>query len=117
MHGEHERPDGHYMAPDERAALGADVEDLDHLRCAAWHKKRQKMFLNCSIAHRRISARNGSCRVDKTIACNAVNQRFAQRMRERGMNLDLINTPGSHDWQGWNAAMPGMFKTAEKSLR
>jgi len=48
---------------------------------------------------------------------HAVNQRFAQRMRERGMKLDLINTPGSHDWQSWNAAMPGMFKTAEKSLR
>jgi hypothetical protein len=38
-------------------------------------------------------------------------------MRERGMNLDLINTPGSHDWQSWYAAMPGMCKTAEKSLR
>jgi S-formylglutathione hydrolase FrmB len=49
-----------------------------------------KMFLNCSIA---------------------------QRMRERGMNLDLINTPDSLDWQSWNVAMPGMFKTAEKSLR
>jgi putative tributyrin esterase len=48
---------------------------------------------------------------------HAVNQRFGQRMRERGMNLDLINTPGSHDWQSWNVAMPGMFKTAEKSLR
>jgi S-formylglutathione hydrolase FrmB len=48
---------------------------------------------------------------------HAVNQRLAQQMRERGMNLHLINTPGSHDWQSWNAAMPGMFKTAEKSLR
>jgi hypothetical protein len=35
IHGEHERPDGHYTAPGERAGLGADVEDLDHLRCAA----------------------------------------------------------------------------------
>ena len=34
IHGEHERPDGHYTAPGERAALGADGEDLDHLRCA-----------------------------------------------------------------------------------
>jgi putative tributyrin esterase len=47
----------------------------------------------------------------------AINKRFARRMRERGINLDLISTPGSHDWQSWNVAMPEMFKTAEKSLR
>jgi len=47
----------------------------------------------------------------------AINKRFARQMRERGINLDLISTPGSHDWQSWNIAMPEMFKTAEKSLR
>jgi putative tributyrin esterase len=46
-----------------------------------------------------------------------VNERFARRMRERGVNLDLINTPGGHDWQSWNTAMPDMFKAAGKSLR
>jgi len=46
-----------------------------------------------------------------------VNRRFVRQMRDRGMSLDLMDTPGSHDWQSWNAAIPDLFKAAGKSLR
>jgi putative tributyrin esterase len=47
----------------------------------------------------------------------AINERFAHQLRGRGAKLDAITTPGGHDWQSWNAAMPDMFRIAEKTLR
>jgi putative tributyrin esterase len=47
----------------------------------------------------------------------AVNVRFIREMRQRGVKLDGIATPGFHDWQSWNAAMPLMFKAAGADLR
>jgi len=47
----------------------------------------------------------------------SVNERFARKLRERGVSLDLITTSGGHDWQSWNAAMPALFASAEKTLR
>jgi putative tributyrin esterase len=46
-----------------------------------------------------------------------VNERFVQKLREHGVDADAITTPGGHDWQSWNAAMPDLFKAASKSLR
>lgn len=48
---------------------------------------------------------------------HGVNERFARKMREHGVGLDPITTPGGHDWQNWNAALPELFETAGKSLR
>jgi S-formylglutathione hydrolase FrmB len=47
----------------------------------------------------------------------AVNARFMRNMRERGAKLDGITTPGFHDWQSWNAALPQMFRSAGNALR
>lgn len=47
----------------------------------------------------------------------SVNERFARKLRERGVILDLITTSGGHDWQSWNAVMPDLFRIAEKALR
>jgi putative tributyrin esterase len=47
----------------------------------------------------------------------AVNARFIREMRQRGVKLDGIATPGFHDWQSWNTAMPLMFKAAGDDLR
>jgi putative tributyrin esterase len=53
----------------------------------------------------------------KNAALLSVNERFARKLRERGVGLDLITTSGGHDWQSWNAAMPDLFRIAEKVLR
>ena len=53
----------------------------------------------------------------KNDALLSVNERFARKLRERGVILDLITTSGGHDWQSWNAAMPDLFRIAEKALR
>jgi S-formylglutathione hydrolase FrmB len=46
----------------------------------------------------------------------AVNLRFMAEMRQRGVKLDEITTPGAHDWQSWNTAMPLLFKAAAADL-
>jgi S-formylglutathione hydrolase FrmB len=46
----------------------------------------------------------------------AVNARFVREMHQSGTKLDLITTPGAHEWQGWNAVMPLMFKAAGDAL-
>lgn len=46
-----------------------------------------------------------------------VNQRFAQQLRKRGADLKSVTTPGGHDWQDWNAALPELFKLASTTLR
>ncbi|MGB8846829.1 MAG: alpha/beta hydrolase family protein [Terracidiphilus sp.] len=46
----------------------------------------------------------------------AINTRFVREMRRRGAVLDAITTPGFHDWQSWNTAMPLMFKAAGDDL-
>lgn len=53
----------------------------------------------------------------KNDALLSVNERFARKLRERGVTLDLMTTLGGHDWQSWNAAMPDLFRIAEKALR
>ncbi|HET9741280.1 MAG TPA: alpha/beta hydrolase family protein [Terriglobales bacterium] len=47
----------------------------------------------------------------------AVNQRFATRLRQRGASVNFVTTPGGHDWQDWNAALPQMFQAAQKTLQ
>ncbi len=47
----------------------------------------------------------------------AVNARFLREMRQRGVKVDGLTTPGFHDWQSWNAAMPLLFKAAGGELR
>lgn len=46
-----------------------------------------------------------------------VNERFTRELRKRDENVRTIITPGGHDWQSWNSAMPELFATAEKALR
>jgi putative tributyrin esterase len=46
-----------------------------------------------------------------------VNQRFSRRLQERGVSVNLLTTPGGHDWKAWNAAMPALFGAAGKALR
>ena len=47
----------------------------------------------------------------------AVNERFAQQVNMRGVNLQTIITVGGHDWRSWNAALPDLFASVEKTLR
>ena len=56
-----------------------------------------------------------SCGQDDPL--HGVNERFVRKARERGLDLDAITTPGGHDWQSWNAAMPDLFRAAAQSLR
>jgi putative tributyrin esterase len=46
----------------------------------------------------------------------AVNARFVREIHQSGTKLDLITTPGAHEWQGWSIAMPLMFKAAGDDL-
>ena len=56
-----------------------------------------------------------SCgRSDPLYVTNAL---FAHELRRRGAILEAITTAGGHDWQSWNAAMPELFRIAERSLR
>ena len=115
IHGEHERPDGHYTAPTVRR-WGETWRIWTIFGVRPSTRKDEDVFELLDRAPKNFSAQWFlSCGQNDPL--HAVNQRFVQRMRERGMNLDLINTPVSHDWQSWNAAMPVMFKTEEKSLR
>jgi S-formylglutathione hydrolase FrmB len=47
----------------------------------------------------------------------AVNGRFMREMRQRGVALDGVTTPGFHDWQSWNTALPLLFEAASDHLR
>ncbi len=47
---------------------------------------------------------------------HSVNQRFTRRLQEKGVSVNLLTTPGGHDWQAWNAAMPALFEAAGKTL-
>ena len=47
----------------------------------------------------------------------AVNERFVKQLRERRADVDLLETPGGHDWQSWNDGMPRLFTSAEQALR
>ncbi len=55
-----------------------------------------------------------SCGQDDSL--HGVNERFVRQLREQGVDVEGITTPGGHDWQSWNAAMPDLFRTAAKSL-
>lgn len=46
-----------------------------------------------------------------------VNRRFERQLRQRGVDIETLETPGAHDWRSWNAAMPKMFASAERALR
>ena len=46
-----------------------------------------------------------------------INERFVSQLRQRGADLDTMVTPGGHDWQSWNAAIPELLKIASKTLR
>lgn len=47
----------------------------------------------------------------------AVNARFMREMQQRGAKFNIIATPGYHDWQSWNTAMPLSFRAAGAVLR
>jgi S-formylglutathione hydrolase FrmB len=47
----------------------------------------------------------------------ATNQRFARQLRERGIDVEVLETHGGHDWQSWNEGMPRLFASAEQALR
>jgi len=47
----------------------------------------------------------------------AVNERWVKQLRERRADVDLVETPGGHDWQSWNDGMPRLFASAEPALR
>jgi putative tributyrin esterase len=46
-----------------------------------------------------------------------INLQFSTQLNEHGFSLNLTTTPGGHDWQSWNIAMPQLFKTAEQAFR
>ena len=45
-----------------------------------------------------------------------VNLRFVKQLNEHGVPIKETITPGGHDWQSWNTAMPQLFQTASESL-
>jgi S-formylglutathione hydrolase FrmB len=47
----------------------------------------------------------------------SVNLRFAREMHVHGVALNIVTTPGFHDWQTWGTTMPLLFKAAGEGLR
>ncbi len=45
-----------------------------------------------------------------------VNLRFVHQLNLRGVQIQLLEPPGGHDWQSWNIALPALFKAAAKAL-
>jgi S-formylglutathione hydrolase FrmB len=45
-----------------------------------------------------------------------INQRFVNSLNKYDVPLSLALTPGGHDWESWNAAMPQLFEAAATSL-
>jgi len=46
----------------------------------------------------------------------SVNQWFARDLIANGANVRTVTTPGGHDWNSWNVALPKLFEMAEKTL-
>ncbi len=53
----------------------------------------------------------------KTDPLYPANAHFIRRLHERGISMNGISTPGGHNWQSWNLAMPSLFKAAAERLR
>jgi S-formylglutathione hydrolase FrmB len=47
----------------------------------------------------------------------AVNEHFARNLQARGVAVETKATPGGHDWQSWNDAMPEVFSIAGRTLQ
>lgn len=45
------------------------------------------------------------------------NTRLLHRLRERGVSVDTVVTPGAHNWQTWNNMLPQLYADAAQSLR
>ena len=48
---------------------------------------------------------------------HAIDEKFVRELRARGARVNLITTPGGHDWQSWEYAIPLMFEAANEQLR
>ncbi|HEY6376786.1 MAG TPA: alpha/beta hydrolase family protein [Edaphobacter sp.] len=55
--------------------------------------------------------------VGKNDPLKPVNLLFVKKLNEHGVPLNVLMTPGGHDWQSWNTAMPQLIKTAAQTLR
>lgn len=42
--------------------------------------------------------------------------RFAAALGRRDAEVDVVDTPGAHDWQDWNAALPQLFLAASGKI-
>jgi len=45
-----------------------------------------------------------------------INRRFVNELNAHGVPVKLLESPGAHDWQSWNIALPVLFKAAERAL-
>jgi putative tributyrin esterase len=44
------------------------------------------------------------------------NQRFVERLKQRGLAYEFHTTPGRHDWAEWNVQIPGCFESLLRNL-
>jgi putative tributyrin esterase len=44
------------------------------------------------------------------------NLRFVNQLNAHGVQIDLLEPLGGHDWQSWNIALPALFKAAASAL-
>jgi S-formylglutathione hydrolase FrmB len=44
-------------------------------------------------------------------------ERFVERLKERGFAYEFHTKPGGHDWNEWNAQVPGCFESLLSKIR
>jgi hypothetical protein len=112
----HERTVRYYPAQGKSSALGTDVESLDDFGVRPSVRHDEDIF---DLLRNSKSVQGNrwfdSCGQSDPLL--AVNERFVRQLRERRADVDLIETPGGHDWQSWNDGMPRLFTSAEQALR
>lgn len=54
--------------------------------------------------------------VGKNDPLKPVNLLFVKKLNEHGVRLTVLMTPGGHDWESWNTAMPQFIQTAAQAL-
>jgi putative tributyrin esterase len=45
-----------------------------------------------------------------------INHGFVNQLNAHAVPVNLLETPGGHDWHSWNIALPELFKAAAKTL-
>jgi putative tributyrin esterase len=70
---------------------------------AQWSARRDEDVFNLLETNRQMQRTTWfeSCGKDDPLI--SINERFTRKLRKSGENVQLIVTPGGHDWQSWNA--------------